>query len=154
MLCGLQKYAVDSARKYNSIPKFQVYNNALRNAFLRKNFMQEAGDNEAWGRQIESAVGSHLINQCEEAGCRLFYWREKSMEVDFIIESQSSLIALEVKSGHRSMNAGLPTFKERFHPKQALIVGTGGFSLADFLSTKFTTVRRNFPTIEVEETLP
>lgn len=30
LLCGLQKYAEDDARKYNSIPKFQVHNNTLR----------------------------------------------------------------------------------------------------------------------------
>ena len=29
MVCGLSKYAVDKARRRNSIPKYQVYNNAL-----------------------------------------------------------------------------------------------------------------------------
>ena len=32
LLCGLQKYANDNARKYNSIPKMMVYNTALLSA--------------------------------------------------------------------------------------------------------------------------
>ena len=31
------------------------------------------------------------------------------------------------------MNSGLPAFAEAFHPKRALVVGTGGISLEDFL---------------------
>jgi hypothetical protein len=44
------------------------------------------------------------------------------------------LTAIEVKSGRRGMNSGLPSFVETFHPKRAFIVGTGGVSLEDFLS--------------------
>ena len=36
LLTGLQKYAVDNARKYNSIPKFQVYNNVF---FAKQNIV-------------------------------------------------------------------------------------------------------------------
>ena len=40
---------------------------------------------------------------------------------------------IEVKSGRRGMNSGLPTFVESFHPKRSFVVGTGGVSLEDFL---------------------
>ena len=36
MLAGLQKYASDSARKYNSVPKLMVYNTALLSALARR----------------------------------------------------------------------------------------------------------------------
>ena len=35
LVCGLQKYANDEARKYNSSPKYQVFNNALLTANQR-----------------------------------------------------------------------------------------------------------------------
>ena len=35
LLCGLQKFSVDMARRKASIPKFQVYNNALKMVFSR-----------------------------------------------------------------------------------------------------------------------
>lgn len=38
LLCGLQKYAEDEARKYNSVPKFQVHNSALRNVYADEDF--------------------------------------------------------------------------------------------------------------------
>ena len=43
------------------------------------------------------------------------------------------MTAIEVKSGRRGMNSGLPAFTEAFHPDKSLVVGTGGVSLEDFL---------------------
>ena len=59
---------------------------------------------------------------------------ECDKEVDFIIDNAGELTAIEVKSGRRGMNSGLPAFVEAFHSKRAFIVGTGGVSLEDFLS--------------------
>ncbi len=136
LLAGLKKFSKDKARKYASIPKYQVFNNALRNAYLRRDFREERLDPDAWGRQVESAVGAHLINQCEGAGCQLQYWREKDYEVDFVLERQGKVVALEVKTGRRSMNAGVPTFQQRFKLHKSLIVGTGGIPLEDFFQMK------------------
>ncbi|MGM9786743.1 MAG: ATP-binding protein [Candidatus Cryptobacteroides sp.] len=38
LVCGLNKYAADLARKRNSVPKHQVYNNALKNIYCDKPF--------------------------------------------------------------------------------------------------------------------
>lgn len=38
LLSGLQKYSVDSARRKSSIPKFQVYNNALKMVYVPLSF--------------------------------------------------------------------------------------------------------------------
>ena len=38
LLCGMQKYANDNARKYNSIPKMMVYNTALLSALSNTTF--------------------------------------------------------------------------------------------------------------------
>ena len=43
------------------------------------------------------------------------------------------MTAIEVKSGRRGMNVGLPSFVEEFKPKRSFVVGTGGVSLEDFL---------------------
>ena len=53
-----------------------------------------------------------------------------AVEVDFI----EYLVAIEVKSGYRSDNQGLHLFKEQFHPKQTLIIGTNGLPLETFLT--------------------
>ena len=134
LLCGLQKYAQDDSRKYNSIPKFQVYNNALLSASRTVNYSSVHQDAELWGRWVESAVGTHFLSKAEELGYRMYYWRERDDEVDFILSYDNKCIAFEVKSGRRVTNKGLSAFSEQFHPAHTYVIGTGGLSLTEFLS--------------------
>ena len=133
LLTGLQKFSADEARKYNSIPKFQVFNNALLTAYRAKNYEQIRTSPMLWGRWVESAVGAHLLSQAEELDYRLYYWRERDEEVDFIVQSNERILAIEVKSGRRGMNSGLPAFEKLFHPDARLVVGTQGIPIEDFL---------------------
>ena len=126
MLAGLQKYANDETRKYQSIPKYQVYNNALLTAYKGKGFDNDRIDPKVWGRWVESAVGAYLLGGAVEGGYNVYYWRERNDEVDFIIQKQDECIAIEVKSGRRGMNSGLKVFGDKFHPKSAFVVGTDG----------------------------
>lgn len=133
LLAGLQKYAADKARKYNSVPKFQVFNSALLSALHGKTYEQAFTDSKLWGRWVETAVGAYLINNAEPLGYKLYYWREASNEVDYILERRGETIAIEVKSGHRTTNKGITLFRERYNPRHAIIVGSGGISIEDFL---------------------
>ena len=45
------------------------------------------------------------------------------------------MLAIEVKSGRRGMNSGLPKFNERYKPYNSIVVGTNGISLEDLLSS-------------------
>lgn len=134
LLAGLQKYSGDNARRYASVPKYQVYNNALMNVYATSSFENQRLDLEKWGRLVESAVGSHLLNYADKLDYRVYYWREKNDEVDFIVERNHKVWAIEVKSGKRGMNRGLGLFREAFHPYRAFVVGTDGISIEDFLS--------------------
>lgn len=140
LLTGLQKYANDDARKRGSIPKYQVYNNALLTAYKGRSFLTDRTDTTLWGRWVESTIGVHLLGMAEEADYQVYYWREparnkadKDKEVDFIIVNDGEVTAIEVKSGRRGMNSGLPVFVEAFHPRKSFVVGSGGVSLEDFL---------------------
>lgn len=140
LLTGLQKYANDDARKRGSIPKYQVYNNALLTAYKGRSFLTDRTDTTLWGQWVESTIGVHLLGMAEEADYQVYYWREparnkadKDKEVDFIIVNDGEVTAIEVKSGRRGMNSGLPVFVEAFHPRKSFVVGSGGVSLEDFL---------------------
>ena len=132
LLAGLQKYANDEARRYQSVPKFQVYNNALLTAYQGATYEKDRIDPQIWGRWVESAVGAYLLGGAEEGSYNVYYWRERSDEVDYIIVRQGEAVALEVKSGRRGMNSGLPKFCENFHPKRALVIGTDGIPFNEF----------------------
>ena len=133
LLAALQKYARDTARKYASIPKYQVYNNALYTAYARIGFEKARTSPARWGRWVESAVGAYLLGHADAAGYKLYYWRDGADEVDFVVERGRDAVAIEVKTGRRSTNAGLSTFAERHHPVRSLVVGTGGLPVATLL---------------------
>ena len=136
LLTGLQKYANDESRRYQSVPKYQVYNNALLTAYRGRTYERDRSDTTAWGRWVESAVGAYLLGGADEGGYKVYYWRERSDEVDYIIVCQGVVVALEVKSGRRGMNSRLPKFRERFNPKRDLVIGTDGIPHADFFNMK------------------
>jgi len=133
LLCGLHKYAHDAARKYNSIPKMMVYNPALLTVRAGKGFEQEATTPRRWGRWVETAVGAHLLCNAAEGDYHVYYWRENNDEVDFVVQRGEDVVAIEVKSGHRTYNSGLAAFRSRFSPMRSLIVGSGGMPLDEFL---------------------
>ena len=138
LVCGLQKYAKDDARKYNSSPKYQVFNNALLTANHRGKFESIRADADLWGRWVESAIGAHLLSAAEEEDYQVYYWRERDDEVDFIVATDDGCVAFEVKSGRRKMNGGMKDFMKAFNPLHSYIVGTGGISFEDFLQSDVT----------------
>ncbi|MBP7210373.1 MAG: ATP-binding protein [Paludibacteraceae bacterium] len=134
LLCGLQKYADDFARRYNSVPKFQVHNSALRNVYENDAFSEAIINPKTWGRCVESAIGAYLVSQSKIKDYKLYYWRDSSDKVDYILVQRNKIIAIEVKSGRRTSNKGLSKFINLYHPHKAFVVGSGGFSLEEFFT--------------------
>ena len=135
LLIGLQKYAVDKSRKYRSIPKLQVFNNALLTVMTDGMTYEKAYTHPTlWGRWVESAVGCYLLDKADELEYKLYYWRESNEEVDFVIARGESLIAIEVKSGRRQNNTGLSTFREMYHPQYSMVVGGDAMPLEKFFT--------------------
>ncbi|MBQ6047712.1 MAG: ATP-binding protein [Bacteroidales bacterium] len=134
MLCGLQKYSLDFARRKSSIPKFQVYNNALKVIFSPLSFNQALINRSSWGHIFESGIGAYLVSQSFVHRFEVFYWRDRNDEVDFILRKKGSVVAIEVKSNAEKRTSGLEAFSEQFNPKLSLIVGDGGISAEEFLT--------------------
>lgn len=134
LLCGLQKYSIDTARRKASIPKLQVFNNALKMVYTPVTFEQVLLDRKAWGHIFESGIGAYLVSQGFVHRFEVFYWRERNDEVDFVLRKKRSIIAIEVKSNAEKKTGGLEKFRELFAPRAAFIVGDGGISVEDFLS--------------------
>ena len=98
LLCGLHKYASDEARKYNSVPKLMVYNTALFSVLSGVNYNKTFTTPRLWGRWVESAIGSYLLNQADEYDYKLFYWRERDDEVDSLLSTTDSVLLLKSKA--------------------------------------------------------
>lgn len=134
MLCGLQKYAGAAVRQRGSSPKLQVLNTALMTAPMGLTLQEARRDPELWGRLAESAVGAHLANAAAGGELDLYYWRDRSREVDFVARTGRRLVAIEVKSGRTpEAQPGIAAFAEAFRPQRTLLVGAGGIALQEFL---------------------
>lgn len=135
LVTGLQKYSNAPHLQKHSSPKLNVLNTAFIPLLSDYTFEEAQADRTFWGRLVESAVGAHLHNTKDRTS-RLYYWRERDYEVDFVLKRGPELIAIEVKSGRkRSYPPGLRKIKEHFKNVRSVLVGTDGIAVSKFLST-------------------
>ncbi len=134
LLTGIPKYSGSARRVRRSSPKLHVLNTALMTAGSTYSFDEARADRSFWGRIVESAVGAHILNTAS-GYIRTHYWREKSLEVDFVLRRGPRMIAIEVKSGQRARRLrGLEAFKQKFQGAHTMLVGEGGTPIEEFLT--------------------
>lgn len=135
MIKGLEKFSPSIIRQRAASPKFQVFNMALMSALSPNRHKEVLDQPEIYGRWIESAIGTHLLNQSITDQVDLFYWREGNQEVDFVLQNGNKTIGIEVKSGRNKLSTGIPAFAKRFSPTKILLIGREGIPIEDFLLT-------------------
>ena len=140
MLAGLQKFAGQSVRSRASSPKLQVLNTALLSAQAPFDLATALEQRDWWGRLVESAIGAHIMNGIVGSDMECFYWREGSLEVDFVLRSGGMVTALEVKSGRsKDTLPGMDAFARAFNPQRKLLIGGQGIPIEEFLSVPVET---------------
>ena len=136
MVVGIPKFSGRRVRQRASSPKLQVLNTALMTAQSPLSFEETRRNRDYWGRLVESAVGAHLHNSSAGAGVEISYWRDRGKEVDFILRSGKSVVALEVKSSRRKESLpGLAAFGKLYPAARKLTVGDQGIPVEEFLLT-------------------
>ena len=133
LLANIQKFSIDKARQRASIPKFQVFNSALRNVYSEYSFPEAMRYPQVWGRLFESAIGAHLVSEALKGNYEVYYWRDGDLEVDYILKKDNKIVAIEVKSNSDTTNKGLTGFRERYKPYNSIVVGKGGMDAELFL---------------------
>ena len=135
LLTGVTRYSTQPHRRRASSPKLCVLNTALMTAGSGYSFDEAQADRSFWGRIVESAVGAHLFNTATP-DINLHYWRESPDEVDFVLQRGPRTIAIEVKSGSKTLPlGGMSAFEQKFDPLRSLLVGEGNIPLGEFLTT-------------------
>lgn len=136
LLMGLQKYAGQRMRRKSSSPKLLVLNTALMSALSAFTFEEAKMQPDFWGRLVESSVGATIANSIRDSRLELFYWSSRNREVDFVLIKGETIVTIEVKSGRKKSNLpGIEAFSKEFPVKKKLLVGSGGISLEEFLSS-------------------
>lgn len=135
LLAGLPKFYKDKAvHEKASSPKLQVYNTALMTAQYPKSHETIQQDATLWGRWVESAVGSHLLNTAWQEGFQVLYWRQGNQEVDFVLKRDEQIVAIEVKSTPKDQQPGMDAFRQRFKPDKVYLIGKSGIPWQEFLA--------------------
>lgn len=122
LLSGLENYTPSRVRQRASSPKLQVHNNALFSVMQSTSFQDARANLPLWGRVIESAIGAHLVNQSIKSGFKLYYWKDRNAEVDFVLERGDQLVALEVKSNLTRQHNGLIAFRKQYPHARTLLI--------------------------------
>ncbi len=139
MVTGLPKYSGRVVRQRGSIPKLQVYNTALLTAQSGLSPEEARADRQFWGHLVESAVGAHLVNAAASGRCLVHYWRHQNREVDFVVQVEKEVRAIEVKSGRRrDALPGIGLFLKEYRAAHPLLVGGDGIPLDRFLSQRIS----------------
>lgn len=134
LVAGLPRYEGRVTRYRQSSPKLVVLNTALMSIQAGYTFSDARADRTFWGRLVETAVGAHLFNSAAP-GMRLYYWRLRDAEVDFVLERGRRLVIVEVKSsGRRTSARGRREFEALFGQVRSVVVGGDGIPLTEFLS--------------------
>jgi len=100
-------------------PKAFFVDSGFRNIVIKN--LQPLENRPDKGSLYENFVASELL----KAGIELKYWRTKSMaEVDFIIEKNSDIIPVEIKSNLARPNftKSFSSFLEKYKPKMSFIL--------------------------------
>ncbi len=133
LLTGIEKFSGSKISSRSSIPKWLAYNTALVSVYSEYNFSSIRSNPVLWGRKFEQAIGSYLLNFSKILNYNLYYWREGNYEVDFIIQKDKKIIAIEVKLGKLKFHEGLESFSKKYKLNQALLISDDGFRWQDFL---------------------
>jgi len=134
MLVGIPKYAGQKERQRSSSPKWQVMNTALLSASQGVPLETARANPESWSRWTESAVGAHLVNGFLGTDVKIYYWRERNREVNFVLEKEGNLTAIEIQGSlGKTVLPGMAAFTKGFKPKRTLVIGNPGISLEEFL---------------------
>jgi hypothetical protein len=79
---------------------------------------------------------THLLNGSAGTPFEVYYRRERSREVDFVVRSGKRLAAIEGKCGAaKGSFSGRDAFARAFRPQRTLLVGGNSMPLEQFFQT-------------------
>lgn len=133
MIAGIQKFSGSKVSVKSSIPKWLVYNNSFPSVYSGFDYKTTKENLEIWGRRIEQAIGSYLLNQCRISDFEIYYWRDGNDEVDFILTKEKKIISLEVKSTKIKYHKGMLKFNQKFKTYKNILISNDTLSWEEFL---------------------
>jgi len=93
--------------------KLYFFDGAIRNAALQRGLRPQS-DTAEMGLLYENACAAHLRSYAHHAGLRLYHWRHRKNEVDFVLDDPERPMAFEIGSSPRHGVSGLMALCDRY----------------------------------------
>ena len=106
-------YSGSEATKQRRGKKLYFVDGAVRNAALQRGIAPLNNPTEM-GLMLENLVAAHLHALSQQTQVRLYYWREKTTEVDLIYDEPDRPLAFEIASSPGHEKSGLHSLIDRF----------------------------------------
>ena len=113
LILTLPRYARSEETIQRRGRKVYFVDGAVRNAALQRGIGPLTDPTET-GFLIENSVASHLYALSIQNDARLFHWREKQQEIDFVYEYGNDQLAFEVTQSARHHLKGINAFRDRY----------------------------------------
>ncbi|GHT91752.1 ATPase [Spirochaetia bacterium] len=117
----LENYSPNAVKVVRKNKKIYVSDNGIRNAITGNN----TPDSRDEGFLAESACVQMSRAYCEDKLFGLYFWRDKQIEVDIIIDKKTRLLPVEVKYRSKIENkdlAGLYAFMKKYDVKNGIVI--------------------------------
>jgi hypothetical protein len=131
LVAVLHKYSPEILRVRASSPKLIVPAQSLLAAVQGRRPDDVVRDPALYGRYLENAVGAHLLN----GGLEVFYWRDRDLELDFIVRRRGRPVAIEVGSSPRKDLDRATAAARRLGIGTLVVVGPSGIAPDRFLGS-------------------
>lgn len=109
--------------------KLYLFDVGILGAML--NLAPEAIINYDYGRYkgyfVENAVLMELTSRWQQP---LYSWQRNTSEIEFLLEAGSEIIPIEVKAGINTKAKSLRVYRERYEPKQALLLSNNRLTVS------------------------
>lgn len=125
---GIERWSGSVVRQRGSIPKLLLFDNACVSAMAGRSRETLRADSAFMGHLVENAVGAKLYAETVLCGGKLYYWRERQEEVDYVVATGAGISAVEVKTGGQTKHS-LYSFKSKFPTAHLFVVGESDSAL-------------------------
>jgi predicted AAA+ superfamily ATPase len=110
MAIVLSSYSPNAGKRIRKNKTLYVLDNGIANALLH---LPELSDTRA-GHIVESVCARDALAVCEDNIWSLHYWRNKTAEVDLVIDRNTGVLPIEVKYRANAKQTSLAAFRQAF----------------------------------------
>jgi predicted AAA+ superfamily ATPase len=117
----LENYSPNSYKVVRKNKKIYLADSGIQNAILFRDSF--AAQDE--GYLVENASVQLVRSYCESKPFRFYYWRDRSAEVDLVIDKKTHLLPVEIKYRNNIRNediAGLRAFMAKYQVKTGMVI--------------------------------